>query len=121
MPPRLLLVAGLAVIIAAVVAGVLLVSETDRPVRVRAAEPTDDPRTVLVTYVGPAPECAEEPEVDVDEDDEEVRVTVSVATVEGPCPAVGVLAEVAVQLDEPLAERTVVDGTDGRPLLVPAG
>lgn len=67
-----------------------------------------DGATVRLTYYGSA--CRDSADADVDEDSTRVVITVRETVRARSCDAVGVLYDVEVRLDAPLAERGLVDG-----------
>lgn len=73
-----------------------------------------DERTVEVGY--DTGECSLQSQVDVDEGPDEVVVTVREQAVALSCSDVGVQRVARVRLGEPLGDRRVVDGSDGREL-----
>lgn len=75
-----------------------------------AAPVAGDPQTVRVAFSG----CEDEPDVRVLETDETVTITLS-----GPNGGCEPLYEIDVQLDDPLGDRSVVDGSTGDVVLDP--
>lgn len=67
----------------------------------------EDSAAVEVEFSG----CDDSPEVDVFESDSTVRITVA-----GPNGGCEPVHELTVRLDEPLGDRTLVDGATGREL-----
>lgn len=67
-----------------------------------------DGATVRLTYYGSA--CRDSADADVDEDSTRVVITVRENVRATSCNALGVLYDVEVRLDAPLADRGLVDG-----------
>ena len=67
-----------------------------------------DGATVRLTYYGSA--CRDSADADVDEDSARVVITVRETVRATSCDAVGILYDVEVRLDAPLADRELVDG-----------
>ena len=67
-----------------------------------------DGATVRLTYYGSA--CRDSADADVDEDSTRVVITVRETVRARSCDLVGVLYDLEVRLDAPLADRALVDG-----------
>jgi len=104
------LVLGVVVVLAAVIAAgyVYAIAERRRPVEIFGAMASDD---VVVLEVG---SCRGEPTVtELDQADGEVRIAVE-ATTRPLGPAAECLDGIEVQLDAPLRDRVLIDGSNGQ-------
>lgn len=65
--------------------------------------------TLKVSYTGS--ECEDQRTVDVDESDESVKITITARSYASACSDVGFLHTVIVELDDPLGDRQLIDGS----------
>lgn len=99
---RLVCLAAL-VVLAAGCSGTRLGGPISEPILGAVVLP-DQPNAVEVEFSG----CDSEPAVDVVESDSSVRITI-----DGPNGGCEPVYELTVELDEPLGDRTIIDGATG--------
>ena len=99
------LAAGFALGVVGIAAWYVFVQSEPKPWHKPAAI---DGATVRLGYYGSA--CRDSADVDVDEDPSRVVITVRETVRATSCNSLGVLYDVVVRLDAPLAESALIDG-----------
>lgn len=108
-----------ALVVAGGVAWAVSAMMGEEPMQVRSVAVDEGGQVLEVTYLGPPPECDAPTRVIIEESAQTVEISAWAARAEdGECPAIARLLTTRVELDNPLADRTVIDGRNGQPVQV---